>query len=31
MVTMPNGISCMVASGQQWQDLPRVAKLESPV
>jgi hypothetical protein len=23
-VTMPNGISCMVATGQQWQDIPRV-------
>jgi hypothetical protein len=31
MVTMPNGISCMVASGQQWQDLPRVAQLDSPI
>lgn len=30
-VTMPNGISCMVASGQQWQDLPRIAQLEDPV
>jgi hypothetical protein len=30
-VTMPNGISCMVASGQQWQDLPRVAQLEDPI
>lgn len=30
-VTMPNGISCMVASGQQWQDVPRVAQLEDPV
>jgi hypothetical protein len=25
-VTMPNGISCMVATGQNWQDLPRIAK-----
>lgn len=30
MVTMPNGISCMVATGEQWQDLPRVAQLEEP-
>lgn len=30
-VTMPNGISCMVASGQQWQDVPRVAQLEDPI
>ena len=30
-VTMPNGISCMVASGQQWQDLPRIAQLEDPI
>jgi hypothetical protein len=29
-VTMPNGISCMVATGQNWQDLPRVAKVEEP-
>jgi hypothetical protein len=30
-VTMPNGISCMVATGQQWQDVPRVAQLEDPI
>jgi hypothetical protein len=30
-VTMPNGISCMVASGQQWQDVPHVAQIEDPV
>jgi hypothetical protein len=30
-VTMPNGISCMVATGQQWQDVPRVAQVEDPV
>ena len=30
-VTMPNGISCMVATGQQWQDIPRVAQLEDPI
>jgi hypothetical protein len=30
-VTMPNGISCMVASGQQWQDVPRIAQLEDPI
>jgi hypothetical protein len=30
-VTMPNGISCMVATGQQWQDLPRIAQLEDPI
>jgi hypothetical protein len=29
-VTMPNGISCMVATGQDWQDLPRVAQVEEP-
>jgi hypothetical protein len=29
-VTMPNGISCMVATGQDWQDLPRVAQIEEP-
>lgn len=29
-VTMPNGISCLIATGQQWQDLPRVAKLDNP-
>jgi hypothetical protein len=29
-VTMPNGVSCMIATGQQWQDLPRVAQLEEP-
>lgn len=31
MLTMPNGISCMVASGQQWQDIPRVAHLGAPI
>jgi hypothetical protein len=30
-VTMPNGISCMVATGQQWQDVPRVAQAEDPI
>jgi hypothetical protein len=30
-VAMPNGISCMVASGQQWQDVPRIAQLEDPI
>jgi hypothetical protein len=30
-VTMPNGISCMVATGQQWQDVPRVAQIEDPI
>jgi len=30
-VTMPNGISCMVATGQQWQDVPRMAQVEDPV
>jgi hypothetical protein len=30
-VTMPNGISCMVATGQQWQDLPRVVQIDDPV
>ena len=30
-VTMPNGISCMVATGQQWQDVPRVAQNEDPI
>jgi hypothetical protein len=29
-VTMPNGISCMVATGQNWQDLPRVAQVDEP-
>ena len=29
-VTMPNGISCMVATGQNWQDLPRVAHADEP-
>lgn len=29
-VTMPNGISCMVATGQQWQDLPRIAQIDEP-
>lgn len=30
-ITMPNGISCMVATGQQWQDLPRLAQAEKPI
>jgi hypothetical protein len=30
-VTMPNGISCMVATGQQWQDLPRIAQIDDPI
>jgi hypothetical protein len=23
-VSMPNGVSCMIATGQNWRDLPRV-------
>ena len=30
-VTMPNGISCMVATGQQWQDVPRMAQNDDPI
>lgn len=29
-VTLPNGLACMLATGQQWQDLPRVATLDEP-
>jgi hypothetical protein len=29
-ITMPNGVTCMVATGQHWQDLPRIAKVEEP-
>lgn len=28
LVTMPNGISCMVATGQQWQSIPWHLDLE---
>ena len=30
-VTMPGGLTCMIATGQSWQDLPRVtASVETP-
>jgi hypothetical protein len=30
-MTLPNGTTCLVASGQEWQALPRVAELGPPV
>lgn len=29
-VTLPSGVSCLIATGEQWQDLPRIAKLDQP-
>jgi hypothetical protein len=29
-VTMPTGVTCLVATGQEWQTLPRVAELGPP-
>lgn len=28
--TRPDGVSCMVATGQHWQDLPRMAVSDDP-
>jgi hypothetical protein len=30
-VTMPNGIACLVATGQSWENMPRVAQPQPPV
>lgn len=27
-VTTPNGISCLIATGEQWQDLPRLEPVD---
>lgn len=27
-VTLPNGIACLVATGQQWQEVPRLVRAE---
>jgi hypothetical protein len=29
-MTMPNGTTCLVASGQEWQSLPQTAELGPP-
>lgn len=29
-MTMPNGLSCLIASGQEWQDVPRVVSAGPP-
>lgn len=29
-ITMPNGVACMVAAGDDWENLPRVADLGPP-
>lgn len=29
-VTLPSGVTCLIATGQQWQDLPHVAVLDQP-
>jgi hypothetical protein len=28
--TRPDGLSCMIATGQHWQDLPRIAESDDP-
>ncbi len=30
-MTLPNGVTCLVASGQEWQAIPRIAELGPPV
>jgi hypothetical protein len=30
IITMPNGVSCLVAAGEDWQDHERVATNEDP-
>lgn len=28
VITMPNGMTCMIAAGENWESVPRVAKAE---
>jgi hypothetical protein len=30
-LTMPNGVTCLVATGQSWESVPRVAQFGPPV
>lgn len=30
-LTMPNGVTCLVATGQSWENVPRVAQFGPPV
>lgn len=28
IITMPNGTSCMIAAGENWEDVPKVAQVD---
>lgn len=28
IITMPNGTSCMIAAGEHWEDLPKIAQVD---
>ena len=28
IITMPNGMTCMIAAGENWEDVPKVAKVD---
>lgn len=30
IVTMPNGMSCMIAAGENWESVPQQAKIDPP-
>jgi hypothetical protein len=30
-LTMPNGVTCLVATGQSWENVPRMAQMGPPV
>ncbi|MBI3709314.1 MAG: hypothetical protein HY246_16800 [Proteobacteria bacterium] len=30
MITLPNGVSCMLATGENWEALPRIAAMGPP-
>jgi hypothetical protein len=30
-LTMPNGVTCLVATGQSWENVPRMAQFGPPV
>ena len=30
ILTMPNGVTCMIAAGDSWEALPEVAQIDPP-
>lgn len=30
ILTMPNGVTCMIAAGENWESLPMISKIDPP-